>query len=66
MYCSIHWYFHIYFSYGFHPKSEAFTNSIPALETVDGLAYLRWPTSNMSLIVGVRGTRSLLARVNTW
>lgn len=39
---------------------------IPALETVAGVAALRCPISNMSLMDGVRGTRSLLARVNTY
>ena len=53
-------------TYGDHPRSAGLTNRIPARETVAGVAALRCPISNISLIEGVRGTRSLLARVRTW
>ena len=53
-------------SYGFHPRSEGLTNNMPALDTVAGVAALRCPISNISLIEGVRGTLSLLASVNTY
>ena len=52
-------------AYGFHPRSEGLTKRMPALETVAGVAVLKCPISNMSLMEGVRGTRSLLARVST-
>lgn len=39
---------------------------MPALETVAGVAVLRWLISNTSLMVRFRGIRSLLARVRTW
>ena len=38
---------------------------MPALDTVAGVAALTWPISNISLMEGVSGTRSLLARVIT-
>ena len=52
-------------TYGDHPRSAGLTNRIPARETVAGVAALRWPISNMSLMEGVSGTRSLLAKVRT-
>ena len=52
-------------TYGFHPRSEGLTYRMPARETVAGVAALTWPISNMSLMEGVRGTRSLLASVST-
>lgn len=39
---------------------------MPALETVAGVAVLRWLISNTSLMVRFRGIRSLLASVRTW
>lgn len=42
------------------------SRGIPALETVAGVAVRRWLISNSSLIVGLRGILSLLARVSTW
>ena len=38
---------------------------MPARETVAGVAALTWPISNMSLMEGMRGTRSLLASAST-
>lgn len=55
-----------YETYGFHPRSEGFTKRIPALVTVERLAYFKCPISNMSLMVSFRGTRSLLAKVSTY
>ena len=52
-------------TYGFHPRSEGLTYRMPARETVAGAAALTWPISNMSLMEGVRGTRSLLASIST-
>ena len=52
-------------TYGFHPRSEGLTYRMPARETVAGVAALTWPISKMSLMEGVRGTRSLLASVST-
>ena len=52
-------------TYGFHPRSEGLTYRMPARETLAGVAALTWPISNMSLMEGVRGTRSLLASVST-
>ena len=52
-------------TYGFHPRSEGLTYRMPARETVAGVAALMWPISNMRLMEGVRGTRSLLASVST-
>ena len=52
-------------TYGFHPRSEGLTYRMPARETVAGAAVLTWPISNMSLMEGVRGTRSLLASIST-
>ena len=52
-------------TYGFHPRSEGLTYRMPARKTVAGVAALTWPISNMSLMEGVRGTRSLLASVST-
>ena len=52
-------------TYGFHPRSEGLTYRMPARETMVGVAALTWPISNMSLMEGVRGTRSLLASVST-
>lgn len=52
-------------THGFHPRSEGLTKSIPALDTVERLAYFRCPISNISLMESVSGTRSLLARVRT-
>ena len=52
-------------TYGFHPRSFGLTKRIPARDTVAGVAALTWPISNISLMEGVRGTRSLLARVIT-
>jgi hypothetical protein len=52
-------------THGFQPKSCGFTKRIPALETVAGVAVLKWCISKRSLIEGVRTTRSLLARVST-
>ena len=52
-------------TYGFHPRSEGLTYRMPARETVAGVAALTWPISNMSLMEGVRGTRSLLASIST-
>lgn len=39
---------------------------MPALETVAGVAVLRWLISNTNLMVRFKGMRSLLARVRTW
>lgn len=39
---------------------------MPALETVAGVAVLRWLISNTSLMVRFKGIRSLLARVRTY
>ena len=50
---------------GFQPTSRAFMNRIPALDTVAGVAVFRWEISNMSLIDGFKGIRSLEARVST-
>ena len=52
-------------TYGFHPRSEGLAKRMPARETVAGVAALRCPISNISLMEGVRGTRSLLASVRT-
>ena len=52
-------------TYGFHPRSEGLTYRMPARETVAGAAALTRPISNMSLMEGVRGTRSLLASIST-
>ena len=52
-------------SHGFHPRSAGLTNRMPARDTVEGLAILRWQTSSMSLMEGLRGIRSLLASVKT-
>ena len=52
-------------TYGFHPRSEGLIYRMPARETVAGAAALTWPISNMSLMEGVRGTRSLLASIST-
>ena len=51
-------------TYGFHPRSQGLTYRMPARETVAGAAALTWPISNMSLMEGVRGTRSLLASIS--
>lgn len=51
------------FTYGSHPRSPALMYKIPARETVAGVAVFRWLISNKRRIVGVRGMRSLLARV---
>ena len=53
-------------TYGFHPRSDGLAKRMPARETVAGVAAFRWPISNISRMEGERGTRSLLARVNTW
>lgn len=53
-------------THGFHPRSAGLMYRIPALETVAGVAVLRWLISNTSLMVRFRGIRSLLARVRTW
>lgn len=53
-------------THGFQPKSCGFTYRIPALETVAGVAVLKWWISNSSFMEGVRATRSLLANVSTW
>ena len=53
-------------TYGFHPRSLGFTNRMPARDTVAGVAALTWPISNISLIEGVSGILSLLAKVNTY
>ena len=52
-------------TYGFHPRSEGLTYRMPARETAAGVAALTWLISNMSLMEGVRGTRSLLASIST-
>lgn len=52
-------------AHGFQPRSCGFTYRMPALETVAGVAVLRWWVSNRSLMEDVRATRSLLARVST-
>lgn len=39
---------------------------MPARDTVAGVAARKCPISKSSLMDGVRGTRSLLARVNTY
>lgn len=53
-------------THGFHPRSAGLMYRMPALETVAGVAVLRWLISNTSLMVRFRGIRSLLARVRTW
>ena len=54
-----------YTTHGFHPRSDGLAKRMPARETVAGVAAFRWPISNISLMEGERGTRSLLARVST-
>ena len=46
-------------------KSPELMKSIPALDTVAGVASFRLSTSNRSFISGVRAILSLLARVRT-
>ena len=52
-------------THGFHPRSAGLMYRMPALETVAGVAVLRWLISNTSRMVRFRGIRSLLARVRT-
>lgn len=51
--------------YGFHPRSAGLMYNIPALDTVAGVAVLKWEISNNSLMPDVRAIRSFEARVNT-
>ena len=53
-------------THGFQPRSAGLMYRMPALETVAGVAVLRWLISNTSRMVRFRGIRSLLARVRTW
>lgn len=55
----------IWLPYGIQPRSWGLMNKIPALDTVAGVAVLKWLISNNSLMEGVRGIRSLLASVST-
>ncbi len=53
-------------THGFQPRSAGLMYRIPARDTVAGVAVFRWLISNNSLIDGVSGIRSLLAKVRTW
>ena len=49
---------------GCHPMSVALTYTTPPRETVAGEQWFMWLISSSSLIVGVRGIFSLLAKVS--
>lgn len=53
-------------SYELQPRSWGLTKSIPALETVAGVAAFRWEISNSRRIEEDKLILSLLARVRTW